>query len=219
MIDCSSCRALRLASGCSCLSLAMRLSRFLCANPPTRTPSICPGAHMGNALIAPLGSCPWDQISRQAKPPGPPVTRHTSSTNATSSSATELAKFPGRTRDSPWGAPVPRKVPHSLGFAHTKAKSLQCPGGRACLFFETSRRPADVRCKYWPSGRIAFAQPATRPAVWWEVGQVGFSPVADPPPYSRLLGFWVPVVGPLNPLSSPLEAGLPHLLLFPQLAK
>jgi hypothetical protein len=74
MTDCSSCRALRLASGCSCLSLAMRLSRFLCANPPTRIPSICPGAHMGNAQIAPLGSCPWGQISRQAKPPGPPVT-------------------------------------------------------------------------------------------------------------------------------------------------
>jgi hypothetical protein len=58
MIDHTSLRALRLASGCSCLSLAMRLSRFLCANPPTRIPSICPGAHMGNAQIAPLGSCP-----------------------------------------------------------------------------------------------------------------------------------------------------------------
>jgi hypothetical protein len=33
MIDCRFCRALRLASDCSCLSLAMRLSRFLCANP------------------------------------------------------------------------------------------------------------------------------------------------------------------------------------------
>jgi hypothetical protein len=76
MIDCSFCRALRLASDCSCLSLAMRLSRFLCANPtpPTRIPSICLGAHMGNAQIAPLGSCPWSQISRQSKPPGPPVT-------------------------------------------------------------------------------------------------------------------------------------------------
>jgi hypothetical protein len=60
MIDHSFWRDLRLASGCSCLSLAMRRSRFLCANPPTRIPSICPGAHMGNVQIAPLlGSCPW----------------------------------------------------------------------------------------------------------------------------------------------------------------
>jgi hypothetical protein len=73
----SSYRALRLAPGCSCLSLAMRLSRFLCrrcAYPPTRIPSICQGAHMDNAQIAPLGSCPWgQQISRQTKPTGPPV--------------------------------------------------------------------------------------------------------------------------------------------------
>jgi hypothetical protein len=40
-----------------------------------------------------------------------------------------------------------------------------------------------------------------RPAVWWEVGQVGSTLVADPPPCSRLLGFWVPVVGPLGPLN------------------
>jgi hypothetical protein len=47
--------------------------RWLCGSvassaltPPTRIPSICPGAHMGNAQIAPLGSCPWGQISRQA---------------------------------------------------------------------------------------------------------------------------------------------------------
>jgi hypothetical protein len=45
------CGPRRLASGCSCLSPVMRLSRFLCANPPTRIPSICPGARVGNAQI------------------------------------------------------------------------------------------------------------------------------------------------------------------------
>jgi hypothetical protein len=66
MIDCRFCGAMRLASDCSCLSLAMRLSRFLCANPAYPHPLDRPGAHMGNAQIAPLGSCPWSQISRQA---------------------------------------------------------------------------------------------------------------------------------------------------------
>jgi hypothetical protein len=49
-IDCSFCRALRLASDCSCLSLAMRLSRFLCANPAYRHPLDLPGR--------PHGQCP-----------------------------------------------------------------------------------------------------------------------------------------------------------------
>jgi hypothetical protein len=44
MIDCSFCRALRLASDCSCLSLAMRLSRFLCANPAYPHPPDLPRA-------------------------------------------------------------------------------------------------------------------------------------------------------------------------------
>jgi hypothetical protein len=40
---------------------------------------------------------------------------------------------------------------------------------------------------------------------WWEVaGPCGFPLVTDPPPYSRLLGFWVPGSGPLRPLN-PLE--------------
>jgi hypothetical protein len=74
---------------------------------------------------------------------GPRVTRRChrrpgSSTNATGSSATELAKFPGWVeywaRDLAWGArPGPRKAPQSLGFSHTKAKPLQCPGGPPCL--------------------------------------------------------------------------------------
>jgi hypothetical protein len=42
-----------------------------------------------------------------------------SSTNATGSSATEFAKFPGRARGSPWDTPGPRKAPQGLGFAHT----------------------------------------------------------------------------------------------------
>jgi hypothetical protein len=45
---------------------------------------ICPGAHIGNAQITPLGSCPWGQISRQAqtarsachRPPPPPLPPH-----------------------------------------------------------------------------------------------------------------------------------------------
>jgi hypothetical protein len=76
LIDCSFCGAMRLASDCSCLSLAMRLSRFLCANPAYPHPLDLPGRPHGrrNAQIAPLGSCPWCQISRQANPP---VTRPT----------------------------------------------------------------------------------------------------------------------------------------------
>jgi hypothetical protein len=58
-------------------------------------------------------------------------------------------------------------------------------------------------CRQAPKKWVSRQGPK-RPAVWWEVGQVGFALVADPPPYSRLLGFWVPVVGPLNPLN-PLE--------------
>jgi hypothetical protein len=54
-----------------------------------------------------------------------------------------------------------------------------------------SRWPAGARCKYWPSGRIAFAQPVARPAVWWEVAQVGPRWWPTHPPYSRLLAFWV----------------------------
>ena len=65
MTDHSYLPALHLVSACSCLSLAMRLSRSLRANPPTRIPSICPGAHMGLAKAVPLGSCPWSQIPRQ----------------------------------------------------------------------------------------------------------------------------------------------------------
>jgi hypothetical protein len=58
-----------------CLSLTAVAFRWLCGSvapsaltPPTCIPSICPGAHMGNAQIAPLGSCPWCQIPRQANP-------------------------------------------------------------------------------------------------------------------------------------------------------
>jgi hypothetical protein len=56
-----------------------------------------------------------------------------------------LAEFPGWTRDSPWGAPGPGEAPQSPGFANTKAKSLQCPGGPPCL------QPRDLR-----SGRRRF---------------------------------------------------------------
>jgi hypothetical protein len=74
----------------------MRLSRFLCANPPTRTPLICPGAHVGSAQIAPLGSCPWSQISRQAKPPGPPDTVDGRLTDCTISPALSMPYNGGR---------------------------------------------------------------------------------------------------------------------------
>jgi hypothetical protein len=48
-----------------------------------------------------------------------------SSTNAAGPSATELAKSPGWTRDSPWDTPGPGKAPQCLGFAHVKARSRQ----------------------------------------------------------------------------------------------
>jgi hypothetical protein len=68
VIDCSFCGAMRLASDCSCLSLAMRLSRFLCAsNPAYPHPLDLPGRPNGQCPDCPTGrSCPWSQISRQA---------------------------------------------------------------------------------------------------------------------------------------------------------
>jgi hypothetical protein len=60
-------------AGLCVLLLTAVAFRWLCGSvassaltPPTRISSICPGAHLGNAQIAPLGSCPWGQISRHA---------------------------------------------------------------------------------------------------------------------------------------------------------
>ena len=68
MIDCSFCRALRLASDCSCLSLAMRLSRFLCANPAYPHPLDLPGRPHGQCPDCPTGLLPLVPDLEAGKP-------------------------------------------------------------------------------------------------------------------------------------------------------
>jgi hypothetical protein len=69
MIDCSSCRALRLASDCSCLSLAMRLSRFLCADPAYPHPLDLPGRPHGQCPDCPTGLLPLEPDLEAGNPP------------------------------------------------------------------------------------------------------------------------------------------------------
>jgi hypothetical protein len=69
MIDCSFCGAMRLASDCSCLSLDMRLSRFLCADPAYPHPLDLPGRPHGQCPDCPTGLLPLVPDLEAGKPP------------------------------------------------------------------------------------------------------------------------------------------------------
>jgi hypothetical protein len=68
MIDSSFCGAMRLASDCSCLSLAMRLSRFLCANPAYPHPLDLLGRPHGQCPDCPTGLLPLVPDLEAGKP-------------------------------------------------------------------------------------------------------------------------------------------------------
>jgi hypothetical protein len=109
MIDCSSCRALRLASGCSCLSLAMRLSRFLCAN-PAYLHGQCPNCPTGLLPLGPDLEAGNRQV-RLSQRPNRHIPRHSQRLYLT-----DCLPRPRPTHTPrPQKAQAPRRPPHTRG--------------------------------------------------------------------------------------------------------